>query len=180
LRRAVGAAQSYEIASLESAEAERMRDLVIPYAASVKRTLARDNLREAQTQRVITGQHHDQARAIADDAHATWEAQRFAAAKVGGADAHQLRSRLNEAQQREREVADAWGRLASRLTEVGVTAPNGATEFAELVAAARREIDQPPPARIAHELYDAHSVARRDVAALEKEIAELRHRKSNI
>ncbi|WP_062522755.1 ATP-binding protein [Demequina silvatica] len=180
LRLAADAAAAYEEAAATVAEAERLAELVQPYADQVKRDLAEHALHDAEVAVATTAQDRERARGAAGEGHDAWVAAQMAAARVGGNDATHLRKRIGEADARVAEVTDEHTRFAGRLSATGIALPATAAEFAELAVAARRELDAPPPPPVAYDLQDASATARREVAALEKELDALRHRRSNM
>ncbi|MFN3867137.1 MAG: ATP-binding protein, partial [Demequina sp.] len=180
LRLAADAGAEYEEAAAVAHEAERLGDLVQPYADSVKHDLAEQALHDAEVTVAITNQEWQRARASANEGHSEWDAARMAAARVGGTEATQLRARIQDAQSRVVEVERAHGRFAARLLATGIDVPASAAEFAELAVAARRELDTPPPQPVSYSLQDAHAAARRTVEQLTTELEALRHRRSNM
>lgn len=180
LRLAVDAGASFDDASRDANEAKRLSDLVLPYASGKKRSLAVEALHDAEVRVAATTLDAARARVDADGARASFDAARLTTAQVGGTDASHLRARIEESEQRVVETDDARTRLSARLALVDVDVPRDAADFAELVVTARRELDTPPPAQVGYELHDAHASARRHAQALDAEIAELRHRRSNI
>ncbi len=180
LRLAVDAGAAFDDASRDANAAKRLSDLVLPYADGIKRDLAAEALLDAHTQVAATKLDAERARVDVDEARASFDAARLVTAQVGGTDATHLRARIEESERRVVETDDARTRWGARLALVGVEIPRSAADFAELVTTARRELDKPPPAQVSYEFHDEHSSARRRVEALEKELAELRHRRSNI
>lgn len=180
LARVAAAADEYETASAQADESVRMQDLVSPYAAEVKRGLAQDALHDAEVREESARQVRDQARAAAGEAEEVWEAARRASEQAGGVDAHQLRARIDDHERQRDQVAWTRARFAARLASVAVDTPGNADEYAELLVAARRELAEPEPAKISHELSDAAAAARKHVHKLESELAELRNRRSNL
>lgn len=180
LRLAARAASDYDTAAASMDNAERLGDLVPRYADQIKRDLATQALHDAEVAVATASQDAARASRAADEAHSTWDAARMATARLGGSDVKQLRARIADAEARLDEVGRAAQRLADRLRVSGIDVPRSPSDFAELVVAARRELDSPPPAAVAHEVHDAHSMARREVRALETEVDALRHRRSNI
>lgn len=174
------AADQFEAASAASAEAERIHSLVMPFAANLKRRLAQDALHDADARELAAAHALEGARAAAEEARAVLESCRLVTAKVGGSEATHLRARIGEAESRLDAVTKARAAFEARLVGVGVGIPSGATEFAELLVAAQRELDGPEPAPITYDLLDASAAARREVAALQAQVDELRHRRSNI
>ncbi len=174
------AATLFDDASREQTEAARMQDLVLPYAAKVKRGLAEQAIHDAEVSVAGTELDARQYRAAAEDTKTAWDAARLATLGVGGNDASHLRRLIAEAESRVGDTDDARARLSRRLADVGVAMPHDGKDFAELVVAARRELSEPEPPVVAHGLHDANAEARRAVDALESELDALRHRRSNI
>ncbi|GAA5519652.1 hypothetical protein Lsed01_02103 [Demequina sediminis] len=180
LRVAVDAAGDFAEASATVVEAERLGELVQRYADQVKRDLAEQALHDAEVAFATTAQDVERTRATASEAHGAWDAARIAAARMGGTEATQLRARIEDASRRVGEVAAEHERFAARLRASGIDVPGSAAEFSELVVAARRELEEPPPSAIEYGLHDAHSAARRAVDHLVTELDALRHRRSNL
>lgn len=180
LRLAVDAGAAFDDASRDADAAKRLSDLILPYADGIKRDLAAEALLDAQAHVAATKLDAERARIQADEARAYFDSARLATAQVGGTDATHLRARIEESEVRVLETDQARKKWGARLALVGVEIPHGAEDFAELVTTARRELDKPPPAQVGYALHDQHSSARRRAEVLDKEIAELRHRKSNI
>lgn len=180
LRLAVDAGAAFEDGSRDADGARRLGDLALPYAASKKRQLALEGLHDAEVRVAAAAHEATRARADVDEARALFDAARLVTAQVGGTDATHLRARIDEAERRVGETEVARTHLGARLASVNVDMPRDAKDFAELIVAARRELAAPPPAHVSYDMHDSHASARRAATALEEEIAELRHRRSNI
>ena len=172
----------YERALAQSAEADRLSALIEPFEDRL-------TLRLAQEER--GGLCADHARA--DEAHRRAEAarveaeERFRAAErrvlnLGGADAAQLQARLADAIAAAESTLGRWQHFAEELSRAGITtAPATGAEFEELRESSSRELEQPTPA-LAHDHDDNQQLftARTELERIDRELVELRTRKSNL
>ncbi|MBK5230700.1 MAG: hypothetical protein JJE27_05945, partial [Thermoleophilia bacterium] len=89
---------------------------------------------------------------------------------------------MNDAVKDAAATAVRWNRFAEELTSVGVDgAPQNGEEFAELLESSRRALDESTPAA-AHDHDDnqQYFTATKELAAIDRELGELRTRKSNL
>lgn len=180
LRLATDAADVFDAATADADEATRLGDLVLPFAAEVKRELAAKEFHEAELTVASAGTDAERAGIAASDARDAWEGARLRTNDAGGTEVNHLRSRIDEFRERVREVKRDRERFGGRLRGAGIGVPGDAQHYAELVATAQRELDGEPPGSVDYDLYAAHSAARGRVELLEREREELRHRRTNI
>jgi uncharacterized protein YPO0396 len=180
LRLATDAAAVFDAATADADEATRLGDLVLPFAAGVKRDLAAKELHEAELALAAADTDAARATGAADDARDTWESARLLTNDAGGTEANHLRTRIEELRGRVGEVERDRERFSVRLRGAGMDVPGDAQDYAELVATARRELESDAPEHVDYDVYAAHSAARTKVEGLERERDELRHRRTNI
>lgn len=180
LEKAADAAEAFDAALTRELAAEGLASLVEPYAAGIKHELATKSLRDAQVAHASAEQAAREVRRDADAAREEWEAARAVTLSAGGADASHLRARIEEALERVENVERERARLQTRLRSAGIDMPGSAVEYAELTVEARRVLADQGTTATDYELHDTHAQTRRDAEALEREISELRRRRSNI
>lgn len=172
----------YEQAAAVAAEAQRLGDLIEPFQNALSLQIATDErgLRVADHARASdAATRAEAARAEAAETHALTERRTL---QEGGADAQQLRERVTDAEAQATETARRWARLGERLRSIDVLdAPTTAAEFSELQHTARRELAAAAPAA-AHDHGDnrAYFAAKDELDGIDRELAELRTRKSNL
>jgi uncharacterized protein YPO0396 len=173
---------AYESAANAGAEADRLSDLIDPFQNQLTLRLADDErglLRSQQARAADDALRMDAA--LADAAELLRAAERRAL-QLGGSDAAQMQERVNDALKDAAATAGRWSRFAEELASVDVDgAPTNAEEFAELVESSRRALEAAVPAA-AHEHgdYEQYSAAKRELAAIDGELTEMRTRKSNL
>ena len=172
----------YESAATAGAEADRLSDLIDPFQNRLTLRLAEDErglLRSEQARAVDDARTTDAS--LAEAAELLRAAERRAL-QLGGSDAAQMQERVNDAVKDAAATATRWSRFAEELAGVGVDgAPTNGEEFAELVESSRRALAETAPAA-AHEHgdYEQYSAAKRELAAIDGELTEMRTRKSNL
>ncbi|MBB5639936.1 ATP-binding protein [Cryobacterium roopkundense] len=173
---------AYERAATTAAEAERLGDLIDPFQNQLTLRLAGDERGLLRSQQARAADDTLRADAALDDARQLLAAAERRALKLGGSDAAQMQELLKEAQ----KAADATGlryaRFAEELTSVGVAgAPQNSAEFAELQESSRQALHESAPAA-AHDHHDneQYFTAGKELADIDRELTELRTRKSNL
>lgn len=173
---------SYESAAAAGAEAERLSELIDPFQDQLTLRLADDErgvLRSQQARAVEEARRTDAAR---DEAADLLRAAERRALQLGGSDAAQMQERVNDAIKDAEATSVRWKRFAEELKGVDVDGPpqNG-EEFAELLESSRRALDESAP-EAAHDHGDnqQYFAATKELAAVDRELGELRTRKSNL
>jgi uncharacterized protein YPO0396 len=173
----------YESAAATGAEADRLSDLIDPFQNQLTLRLADDErglLRSQQARAIDEARKSDAA--LAETAELLRAAERRAL-QLGGSDAAQMQERVNDAVKDAAATAGRWNRFAEELASVGVDgAPTNGEEFAELLESSRRALEESVPAAATHEHgdYEQYSAAKRELAAIDGELTEMRNRKSNL
>ena len=173
---------AYESAAAAGAEADRLSDLIDPFQDKLTLRLAEEErglLRSQQARAVEDARKTDAA--LAESAELLRTAERRAL-QLGGSDAAQMQERVNDAVKDAAATAARWNRFAEELTSVDVDgAPQNGEEFAELLESSRRALDESTPAAAHdHDDNEQYFTATKELAAIDRELGELRTRKSNL
>ena len=169
----------YDTASAETAVVATLHDAVEPYTAALKLRLAREAVapaRAALARAESALQAADRERGLAADALDTAKAR---VREEGGARVELLQSRVTAAEREQETVARERERVAGELAQIGAPFPDGAEQFAELLATAATESARDIPA-VAFDVRDAASTARKALAAVEEQLRALREHRSNL
>lgn len=173
---------AYESAAATVAEAERLGALIDPFQAQLTLRLAEDERGALRAQQARAAQESKRADAARDDAADTLRAASLRSLQLGGNDAAQAQERVNDAARAADNTARQWKRFAGELKGVGVDpAPQNGEEFAEFQESSRRVLaESPPEAAHDHDDNQQYFDAGKDLAAVDRELTELRNRKSNL
>lgn len=174
------AAVEFDSAESETIVGERLRGLAIPFAEGWKLRLAEDDLRSAQHERARTQREAEAGRVAHAQAQSLYDSARQRLEQRGGGELTHLRGRIEDARARAGEIEEARAQLAEKLEAVGVPMPGSAEQLDELVSAATREVSEAAPQAIAFEINERLSHAKQAVRELEREIAALRGRRTNL
>lgn len=182
LRELDQAITQYEDASRDAAEAERLGELIEPFQNQLTLRLAEDEqagLRARQARAEDESRTADAAKEVAAEDLA---AAGRRALQLGGSDAAQMQERLNDATREADLTADRWNRFAEELNSVKVAAvPETRVEFVEFQESARQMIGvSAPPAGHDNDDNRQYFTARDELAAIDRELTELRSRRSNL
>ena len=174
----------YENALQAASSAERLAALIDVFEQRLLIALTDDDLAETRSLHARAEDHARRAARTAADAHELARLAALRSSELGGAEADRARERADAARQLALDVETRWRRFVEELAAVGLSAPQDAHEFAELQDAARRELDESSRADGAvlheHEENRAYFEAKREVEKIDRELAELRQRKSNL
>ncbi|WP_022887102.1 ATP-binding protein [Glaciibacter superstes] len=182
LRRLETSISDYESAAATAAEAERLGGLIDPFQDHFTLQLAEDDRGALRAQHARAEQKSGRADAARSEAEEHLRAAERRAMKLGGADAAQLQDRIADAEKASADTIARWNRFAEQLGSVGIDAPpTDGSEFAELRESSRRALDEAAPAA-AHEHDDNKHffTAKSDLDRIDRELTELRSRKSNL
>lgn len=172
----------YESAASAVEEAERLTGLIDGFQNALTLQLAIDDRGLLRAEQARSVEQSRRADSVRDEAEETFRAAERRAMNLGGSDAAQVQERVADAEKAAGETSRRWARLAEQLTSVGIaTAPSTAAEFAELRDSSSRALGEAAP-RAAHE-HDDNSLffdAKSELATIDREIAQLRSRKSNL
>lgn len=174
---------AYESAAATAAEAERLGALIDPFQNQLTLRLADDERGLLLSQQARATDEARTADATLAEAAELLRTAEHRAMQLGGSDAAQMQERVNDAVKDAAATAGRWNRFAEELASVGVDgAPTNGAEFVELVESSRRALDEAAPAAATHEHgdYEQYSAAKRELAAIDGELTEMRHRKSNL
>lgn len=185
LRRMQEPAERYERSVIAGFEADRLSEAIDDYVELRMHGLARRDRDESRES--LAAREGDLAGAT--DAHVAARAELKAAQQnvleLGGAALESLRVQLTSAQEQYARVERERRRWFGRLRDVGVSAPGSAEEFQQLRTTAERERRElgdatASAARTLEQLNDARTRARERRDEIDAELAELKHRRSNI
>ncbi|TFD76115.1 hypothetical protein E3T54_11120 [Cryobacterium sp. Sr8] len=173
---------AYESAATAGAKADRLSDLIDPFQDQLTLRLAGDErglLRSQQARAAEDARKTDAALAETAELLRTAERQ---ALQLGGSDAAQMQERVGDAVKDAAATAVRWTRFAEELTSVDVeNAPRNGEEFAELLESSRRALEESAPAAAHdHDDNEEYFTATRELATIDRELRELRTRKSNL
>lgn len=176
------AALAYDRAEEQAARAALLGTHVMAYEQQRRLELTQAELERLTEDLILL---RDDASAAQRASHAADDAYDTAyrhAMQVGGADAEQLRLRIESAGQQVTATRQRRERMAQDLRSLGIEhAPSDAAQFAELITAAQRDRDQRgEPAGASIELHDQLSAVRREVGRLDTEIKALASSRSTI
>ena len=173
---------AYESASATAAEAERLGGLIDPFQAQLTLRLAEDERGALRAQQARVADESRRADANRDDAAETLRTAERRSLHLGGNDAAQAQERLAAAEVAADSTARQWGRFAAELRAVGVDpAPQTGEEFAEFQESSRRVLaESPPEAAHDHDDNQEYFEAGRELTVIDRELAELKNRKSNL
>ncbi|WP_111720875.1 ATP-binding protein [Homoserinimonas sp. OAct 916] len=173
---------AYESASTDAAEADRLAGLIDPFQNHLMRRLAEDDRAGLRARHARAEEESRKAEAAKDAAAEDLAAASRRALQLGGSDAAQLRGRLNDAKRDAGQTAARWSRFAEELASVNVAAvPETRAEFVEFQESARTMIAASgPPAGHDNDDNRLYFDARNELAAIDRELTELRTRKSNL
>lgn len=172
----------YEQASAEAAEAERLSALIDPFQDQLILRLAGEERGMLRTERAESADSARRANAARDDAAERLRTAEQRASRLGGSDVSQLQARLADAKTAAATTGSRWERFGEEVGSVGITAPpTTGAEFGELQESSRRELETPAP-ELAHDTDDNQQYfsARDELKKIDRELEELRSRKSNL
>ena len=174
---------AYESAAEMEAEAVRLGELIDPFQNQLTLRLAADERGVLRSQRARAVEEERIADAALDEAAELLRAAERTALQLGGSDAAQVNDRVKDAVKDAAATAGRWQTFAAELASVGVEgAPTNGAEFAELVDSSRRVLEETVPTTGDREYADHEhlSAAKRELATIDGELGELRHRRSNL
>ncbi|WP_262107548.1 ATP-binding protein [Arthrobacter sp. Marseille-P9274] len=185
LRRLEEPSRIFEDSSAAAAAAERLAQALPVFKNAWKLKLAEHERGEAET--AVRAADHEvlQATKLVDELETAHSLARQQADQRGGQELKLQQDRLDLAVEQERDVRARRAEAAGRLEAVGVTFPETFAEFEELRATARTEraaldaAQQQGKATLL-ELHEEFAAAKGSVRELEKELASLRRRRSNL
>jgi uncharacterized protein YPO0396 len=174
--------EAYEAGIDGEREAERLRVLVQPFQDRFTHDLLVAERSETVALEARAQAEAQGAAAEANEAADALDVARRAARALGGADADRARERLAEATDAADRVEVAYTRMVDELRGVGLQTPSTAAEFAELQEAARHEAAASGSTAGLHEHADQRGYfeAKHRVEGLDRELRELRSRRSNL
>lgn len=171
----------YETATDAAAEAERLSVLIDPFQERLTLQLAEEERAQLRADEARASDRVRRAAEAAEDAEERRAVAERRTLELGGADAEHEQQLLQVAEREADETERRWQRLADSLRAVGIDrAPADSGEFAELRETARRELDSPPPTAAASDDHREYFGARDELAAIDRELDELKHRRSNL
>jgi uncharacterized protein YPO0396 len=175
---------AYESAASAGAEADRLSDLIDPFHDQLTLRLANDDRGNLRSQQARADEDSRKAEAALAESTELLRAAELRALQLGGADAAQMQERVTDAVKEAAATSGRWNRFAAELAAVGIdSAPTNGAEFAELVESSHRALKEPAqPGGATHEHgdYENYSAAKRELAAIDGELREMRNRKSNL
>ena len=174
--------EAYESAAAAGAEADRLSDLIDPFQDRLTLRLADDERGVLRSQQARAGENARKTDATLAEAKELLRAAERRSMQLGGSDAAQMRERVNDAVTSAAATTVRWTRFAEELSGVDVAgAPQNGEEFVELLESSRRALDESAPAA-AHDHDDnqQYFTATGDLSAIDRELGELRNRKSNL
>jgi uncharacterized protein YPO0396 len=179
LEKSIGA---YETAAAAAGEAERLGTLIDPFQAQLTLRLASDERGVLLAQQARAAEESRRADAARDDAAEMLRAAERRSQHLGGNDAAQAQERVSAATAAADGTAKQWARFAGELKAVGVDpAPQTGAEFAEFQDSSRRVLaESPAEASHDHDDNQEYFEAGRELTAIDRELTELRTRKSNL
>ena len=173
---------AYESAAATAAEAERLGALIDPFQNQLTLRLAGDERGGLRSEQARAADDARRADAALDDANQLLTAASRRALNLGGSDAAQMQELVKVAQQAAHDTGQRSAKFATELADVGVAgAPQNSAEFAELQESSRQALHESAPAA-AHDHHDneQYFTAGKELADIDRELTELRTRKSNL
>jgi uncharacterized protein YPO0396 len=184
LRELETAIAAYESAASAGAEADRLSELIDPFHDQLTLRLANDDRGSLRSQQARAAEDLRKAEAALAEATELLRVAELRALQLGGSDAAQMQERVTDAVKEAAATSGRWNRFAEELAAVGInSAPTNGAEFAELVESSHRVLTEPAqPGGATHEHgdYENYSAAKRELAAIDGELTEMRNRKSNL
>lgn len=183
LRKLEPSIEAFERGVLAAAEAERLSELVEVFQDRLAFTLVENERAETTVSHARAGARATVSAALFAELSDSLQVAERATLKLGGADAERARERLDEARRASASTAAAWMAFSDELTRAGIAAPNSATEFAELKETARRELAKDITGQAPlheHADHEEYSLARNALREIDRELAALRSRRSNL
>jgi uncharacterized protein YPO0396 len=172
----------YERASSTGAEAERLASLIDLFHDQLTLRLATDERAVVLAQHARASDELARSDAARDEAAEVLRDAGQRALKLGGADAAGLRERIEEAVVAADLTGARWTRFADELASVGIGgAPETREQFVELVESSRRLLAESAPAAAHdHDDNERYFTATKELKAIDRELTELKTRKSNL
>ena len=174
--------EAYESAAAAGAEADRLSDLIDPFQDRLTLLLAEDERGVLRSQQARAEENSRKTDAALAEAKELMRAAERRSMQLGGSDAAQMRERVNDAVTSAAATSMRWTRFTEELSGVDVAgAPQNGEEFAELLESSRRALDESNPAAAHdHEDNQQYFTAAGELSAIDRELGELRNRKSNL
>jgi len=174
--------EAYESAAAEGAEADRLSDLIDPFQDRLTLRLADDERGVLRSQQARAEENSRKTDAALAEAKELLRAAERRSMQLGGSDAAQMRERVSDAVTSAAATSMRWTRFTEELSGVDVAgAPQNGEEFAELLESSRRALDESTPAAAHdHEDNQQYFTAAGELSAIDRELGELRNRKSNL
>ncbi|WP_084500184.1 ATP-binding protein [Brevibacterium album] len=127
----------------------------------------------------------EEAAEAARTAEEDFEAAQRRSMAAGGADAEALQLRIRDAQEAALATRDRWDSLRRQLAQAGIEqAPASAAEFSQLQAEIARALEAADasggPSHEQHEQHERFFAARKELAGIDADIAELRRSGSTV
>ena len=174
--------EAYESAAAAGAEADRLSDLIDPFQDRLTLLLAEDERGVLRSQQARAEENSRKTDAALAEAKELMRAAERRSMQLGGSDTAQMRERVNDAVTSAAATSMRWTRFTEELSGVDVAgAPQNGEEFAELLESSRRALDESNPAAAHdHEDNQQYFTAAGELSAIDRELGELRNRKSNL
>ncbi|GAA2095209.1 ATP-binding protein [Brevibacterium salitolerans] len=185
------AARAYESSQETAEQARVLAAAVQPFIQRRGLELTREELTRAEERLAGLAADAEEALAAARAAEDDFEAAQRRSMAAGGADAEALQMRIRDAKEAALATRDRWETLQRQLAQAGIDrAPASAAEFAELQAEIARTLDAAESAESSgeahgrrgpsHEEHERFFSARKELARLDADIAEVRRSGSTV